>query len=136
MLADNDDSLHTIIAGNWVKKTSGGYGPSWLLAAPGATLQSVQLKPQIAVSGKYALYAYVPVVDSAATQTHCLINNGTTTKDVIISSNIQAEGQTSGEWVSLGTYSLPKGNTATVTISTKDANGYIVADAVLCVPVK
>lgn len=136
VLADNDDSLHVTVTGNWVKKTSGGYGPSWLLATPAATTQSVQLKPQITVSGVYALYAYVPVTDSAATQTHYFINNGNTTKDITVSSNIQAEGQTSGEWVPLGTYNLPKGNTTSITISTKDTNGYVVADAVLCVPVR
>jgi hypothetical protein len=107
-----------------------------LLAAPAVTLRSVQWKPKIVVPGNYALYAYIPVVGSAATQTHYLINNGTTTKNVVLSSNIIAEGQTSGEWVSLGTYTLPKGNATSVTISTKDANGYVVADAVLCVPVK
>ena len=136
VLADNDDSLHVTVTGDWIKKTSGGYGPSWLLATPAATTQSVQLKPQITVPGVYALYAYVPVADSAATQTHYFISNGSTAKDITVSSNIQAEGQTSGEWVSLGTYNLPKGNTTTITISTKDTNGYVVADAVLCVPVR
>jgi hypothetical protein len=136
VLADNDDSVHVTITGNWIKKTTGGYGSSWLLGKPADVPQSVQFKPQIAVAGKYALYAYVPVADSAAKQTHYLINNGTTIKDVTISSNIQAEGQTSGEWVSLGTYALPKGNVTTVTISTKDVNEYVVSDAVLCVPVK
>jgi hypothetical protein len=139
VLADNDDSLHVTITGNWKKQTGGGYGPSWLLAAPSNTPQSVQFKPHITVPGSYTLYAYVPVVDSAATQTHCIISNGTT-KDVFIPTPIPiaigTEGQTSGEWVSLGTYTLQKGNTTTVTISTKDANGYVVADAILFVPVK
>ena len=133
VLADDNDSLHVNIVGKWLKKGNGGYGPSWLLAAPADTPQSVQFKPTIAVAGKYALYAYLPVVDSAAAQTHYLINDGTKIKDAIVSSNIQAEGQTSGEWVSLGTYNLPEGNHTTVTISTKDVNGYVVADAVLCV---
>ncbi|TKK71727.1 FAD-dependent oxidoreductase [Ilyomonas limi] len=136
VLADDNDSVQVTITGNWIKKSNGGYGPSWLFAAPANAPQSVQLKPQIIAPGKYALYAYIPVVDSAATQTHYIINNGTITKDVIISPNIKAEGQTSGEWVSLGIYTLPKGAATTVTINTKDANGYVVADAVLCVPVK
>jgi len=45
-------------------------------------------------------------------------------------------GQTNGEWVSLGTWQLPAGDKATVTVTNKNANGTIVADAVLLVPVK
>jgi hypothetical protein len=106
-----------------------------LLAAPSATPPSVQFTSQITVPGSYALNTYVPVVDSAATQTHYIISNGTT-KDVFIPTHIEAEGQTSGEWVSLGTYTLQKGNSTTITITTKDANGAVAADAILLVPVK
>ncbi len=135
VLTDNDDAKSVNITGNWKKQTGGGYGASWLLAAPSTTPQSVQFKPHITEPGSYALYVYVPVVDSAATQTHYIISNGTT-KDVIITTPRHAEGQTSGEWVSLGTYTLQKRNTTTVTITTKDANGYVTADAILFVPVK
>ncbi len=75
------------------------------------------------------------MVDSAATQTHYIISNGTT-KDVFIPTPAHAEEQTRGEWVSLGTYTLQKGNTITVTITTKDANGAVAADTILFVPVK
>jgi hypothetical protein len=135
ILVDDNDTMHTTITGNWKKQTVGGYGPSWLLAAPSDTPQQIQFKPQITVPGSYTLYAYIPVVDSAATQTHFIIDNRTT-KDVIIPTPTHAEGQTSGEWVSLGTYTLQKGNTTTITITTASANGYITADAILCVPVK
>jgi hypothetical protein len=135
VLADNDDATSVTITGNWKKQTSGGYGPSWLLAAPSDTPQTVQFKPHITVPGSYTLYAYIPVIDSATTQTHYIISNGTT-KDVIIPTPTHVEGQTSGEWVSLGTYTLPKGNTTTITITTSNANGYVTADAILCVPVK
>ena len=133
VLADNDDSIHVTTTGNWIKQKSGGYGPSWLVAAPSQMPQSIQFKPDIKVAGSYTLYAYTPVVDSTATKTHFIINNGTA-KDVFISTPTHAEGQTSGEWVSLGTYNLQKGNSTTVTITTKDANGYVAADAILFVP--
>jgi hypothetical protein len=136
VLADNDDSLHVTITGNWKKQTGEGYGPSWLLGAPSGDPQMVKFTPHIAVPGNYALYAYMPMVDSGATQTHFIISNGTTTKDVFIPSHINVEGQTSGEWVSLGTYTLQKGNSTTVIITTKDANGYVAADAILFVPQK
>jgi len=136
VLADNDDSASGVtITGNWKKQTSGGYGSSWLLAMPSDTQQTVQFKPHIIVPGSYTLYAYVPVVDSAATQTHYIISNGTT-KDVIIPTPTHIEGQTSGEWVSLGTYTLQKGIATTITVTTSNANGYVTADAILCVPEK
>jgi FAD dependent oxidoreductase len=135
LLADNDDSLYATITGNWSKQQQGGYGPSWLKASPSATAQVV-FRPQVIVPGGYALYAYVPVYDSASTQTHCIISNGTTSKTIIITPPVKVEGQTSGEWVTLGTYQLPKGNSSTVTITTKNASGYVAADAILFVPVK
>ena len=109
----------------------------WPFLAGGAfEVAAVQnFKPDIIVAGRYALYAYVPLVDSAAMQTHYIINNGRIT-DVFIPPRIQPEGQTSGEWVSLGTYTLHKGKGTSVTITTKDANGYVAADAILFVPVK
>ena len=136
VLVDNSDSLHTTITGNWIKQTTNGYGPSWLMATPSAAEQRIKFTPQVTAKGNYALYAYVPVVDSAATQTHYIISNGVITKDVFISSHIKVEGQTNGEWVSLGTYALQKGTAATVTITTKNGNGNIAADAILFVPVK
>jgi hypothetical protein len=106
-----------------------------LLAAPPKTPQSIQFRPHITVPGSYTLYVYMPLVDSAATQTHYIISNRTT-KDLIIPTPTHAEGQTSGEWVSLGTYTFQKGNTTTVTITTNNAYGYVTADAILYVPVK
>jgi hypothetical protein len=135
LLVDNDDSLHVTITGKWKNETE-GYGPSWLRSAPPPAMQSVQFSPQVIVAGKYALYAYIPVTDSAATQTHFIIHNGTITKDVFIPSRVHVEGQTSGEWVSLGTYTLPQGKRTSVTITTKNADGYVAADAILFVPVK
>ena len=66
-----------------------------------------------------------------------LIQNNGTTKDVIIATPTHAEGQTSGEWVSLGTYTLAKGNKTIVTLTTSKAvNGAVAADALLFVPEK
>jgi len=136
ILADNDDAAHVTVTGNWSKKTSGGYGPSWLVAAPGAGEQSVQFKPEINVAGNYTIYAYIPSVDSAAAQTHFMVSDGKTNKDIFIASQVEVEGQTSGEWTSLGSYTLQAGNNATVTITTKGANGFVAADALLFVPKK
>jgi hypothetical protein len=50
--------------------------------------------------------------------------------------DIQIVGQTSGEWVSIGTYNLPAGKKAYVEISNKGADGIVLADAVLFLPGK
>lgn len=134
VLADNDDSLHIKITGNWQRKTNGGYGPSWLMAAGNAG-GAVVFRPQIKKAGKYALYTYIPAVDNAAAQTNYTVFNGSATKNISISSNIKVEGQTSGEWGALGTYTLPQGTKATVTIGAAPT-GITAADAILFVPVK
>jgi hypothetical protein len=136
VLVDNDDSLHIIIEGNWQAENNGGYGPSWLKATPSNNLQSVQYSPIIKVSGKYSIYAYLPTVDSASKNYHFIIRTGITEKDLFISSGIHVEGQTSGEWVSLGTYSLFSDKKTIVVIDNKKADGYITADGVLFVPEK
>ena len=73
------------------------------------------------------------MIDSAAAQTHFIINDGTKANDVLISSRVNVEGQTSGEWILLGRYNLIKGSSVSVTITTKNANGFTAADAVLWV---
>ena len=136
VLADNDDTDFVTITGKWVKKSRGGYGTSWLLAAPSGIPQQVTFRPNLTATGSYGLFAYMPMVDSATKQTHFIINNGLTSKDLFISPPTKVEGQTSGEWLSLGNYTLQKGTSTSVTITTKDADGYVAADAILFVPVK
>ena len=55
---------------------------------------------------------------------------------MINKSEIAIEGQTSGEWVYLGNFLLPKGKQSSVTITDKDADGALVADAILLVHMK
>ena len=85
--------------------------------------------------GNYTIYAYLPMVENAAQQMHYIINNGVS-KDVIIPTPSHIEGQTSGEWVSLGSYTLVKGNKTAVTLTTVKADGIVTADALLFVPEK
>ncbi len=133
VLADDDDSTHIKITGNWERKTSGGYGPSWL-SYSSKSAGSVVFQPQIKQAGRYNLYTYVPAADNAAAQTTYIVFDGTNKKQVSVATNIKVEGQTSGEWVSLGSYTLPVGTHATVTIQAKGQQGITAADAVLFVP--
>jgi hypothetical protein len=135
ILVDDGDTTHTTITGTWNRQTSGGYGPGWLLAVPDGTPQKVQFRPEISAAGLYTLYVYVPVTDGAAPQTRYIIDNGNT-REVTIATPTRVEGQTRGEWVSLGNYSLKKGSAFTVTVTTGKTPGSVTADALLCVPVK
>jgi len=50
--------------------------------------------------------------------------------------DVVVEGQTEGEWVSLGRYSFSDGNKGYVAITGKGADGIVSADAVLFIPVR
>ncbi|HET9746384.1 MAG TPA: FAD-dependent oxidoreductase, partial [Chitinophagaceae bacterium] len=143
ILVDNEDKECVNVEGTWQRKTSepehgyvGNYGPSMLIGDHVSEKQ-VKFVPVIKESGKYRLYAYVPKVPGGAGQTHYIVYDGKNSKEIFInSSSIRVEGQTSGEWTSLGIFSLPKGTQSFVAVTNKGANGTIIADAVLFVPLK
>lgn len=143
ILVDNEDKERIQMEGSWQRKTSepqhgyvGNYGPSMLV---GDHLSAKQVKfiPFIKDPGDYSLYAYCPKVPAASRQTHYIVYDGKNSKEIIInSSSVQVEGQTSGEWILLGIFSLPRGTQSYVAVTNSGADGDIVADAVLFVPVK
>ena len=55
---------------------------------------------------------------------------------VIHKDSVRIEGQTTGEWVELGTYNFQKSPMPYIEISTGDTSGAVIADAVLFIPVK
>ncbi len=137
VLTDNDDSNHVAMTGDWKKISSGGYGPSYLATGPSHIEKKIQFIPEIKVSRNYAVYAYIPEVDSAARQMQFTVYDGRVSKRIFINkSEVKVEGQTSGEWVSLGTYKLVKGAKSFVSITNRNADGITVADAILFKPVK
>jgi hypothetical protein len=135
ILVDDNDSLHTTITGSWSRQSQHGYGPSWLCTEGKGNAQQVQFTPEIKQAGRYEVYTYLPSAEKASTHIIYKINTGRFTKEVVVSSSVNVEGQTSGEWISLGRYDFAKGKKAAVTVTTKGADGRIVADAILWVPV-
>jgi hypothetical protein len=136
ILADNDDK-GVEVKGNWVVEKKGGYGPTFLVNQPDAKETStVTFAPEIPRTEKYTGYIYFPKVDKSSASTKVIVNDGKTSKEIIVrESDIRVEGQTSGEWVSLGTYTLPQGRKSYTQVSTANADGKVVADAVIWVPV-
>jgi hypothetical protein len=138
VLVDNEDSDFVHVTGTWKTEKHGGYGPTWLTLAPGNSIAgSARFIPTIKKDGDYRVYAYFPKAQNASTKTNITIYDGQkTTEKIINQSDLRVEGQTAGEWLSLGAYKIAQGKKAYVEVSGKNADGVIVADAVLFVPVK
>ncbi|WPV01437.1 FAD-dependent oxidoreductase [Mucilaginibacter sp. cycad4] len=135
VLVDNEDSH---ITGDWKTEKSGGYGPTYLTDGSKAeTAKSVLFIPENLKKGAYHVYTYFPKVMNPATKTYITIYDGEkATEKIINQSDLQVEGQTSGEWLPLGLYNFSEEKKGYVEISNKSADGVIVADAVLFVPVR
>ncbi|WP_432327105.1 FAD-dependent oxidoreductase [Mucilaginibacter sp. P25] len=135
VLVDNEDSH---ITGNWKTEKSGGYGPTYLTDNSKAeTAKSVRFIPEKLKKGAYHVYTYFPKVMNPAAKTYITIYDGEkATEKIINQSDLQVEGQTSGEWLPLGLYNFSEENKVYVETSNKNADGVIVADAVLFVPVR
>jgi len=135
ILVDNDDATHTSRTGNWQTADHGGYGPSYFKGQAGAGA-TFRFTPAITKQHTYTLYLYTPKVTDAATSMDVTVQDGKALKNITIHpAEIIVEGQTSGEWVSLGDYTFPVGNKAYVEITTpQGSTGTVTADALLCVP--
>lgn len=138
ILVDNDDKENVSMNGKWETGEKGGYGPTYFYAAKGAgSGRSAKFIPQVKKDGKYNVYAYVPKVENAASVITFSVFNGKELKaNPVNVAGIKVEGQTSGEWIPVGEYTLPQGRNAYVEISNNNADGTVVADAVLFVPVR
>ncbi len=142
VLVDNDDKENVLIEGNWQRKSSeekqgytGNYGPSMFVAGKSEEKLMVKFIPHVKVGGMYTVYAYIPKIPQSSDRTNFIVFDGKGSKEINISNAaVQIEGQTSGEWVSLGIFELRPGKQAFVSITNKEADGAIVADAVLFVP--
>jgi hypothetical protein len=134
------DNLAKIVKkeGNWEQKAGYVYGPDALFhESADKSLATVTFYAGNLKAGQYEVFSYYPVVDKGSTVTSIQVFDGKNTRDhTIIKSDIQVVGQTSGEWVSLGKYSIKENAGAYVRISNLKADGIIVADAVLFKPLK
>lgn len=136
ILVDDADAGVEIEAG-WTRVSrSGGYGLSYLEIPADAERCSVRYTVEsMPSSGDYAVYAYQNADRRLAMQTAVRVFTGDECRDVIIDrSRMDVLGQTSGEWVPLGTYRFEKGMTGAVEFDNSLAEGAVTrADAVLFV---
>lgn len=137
ILVDNSDSVNIQRKGSWTVERRGGYGPDFLVHQPSGQPASVWFNADIPKAGTYSGYIYFPKAQNMSRSTLVIVNDGERTHGITIKeSDIRVEGQTSGEWVSLGTYRLPAGRKSSVQVSGKDADGKVIADAVIWVPAR
>ena len=138
ILVDNSDVLKVERTGDWTIHKYGGYGPDYFIADTVSQYpKSIRYKPEVSKKGKYELYIYYPKLKNAAQSTLVHVYDGSRIKEVLIKdAEVNVVGQTSGEWISLGTYSLDVGRKAYVEILAKGSDRAVVADALLLVPAK
>jgi hypothetical protein len=138
ILVDNSDSANVELIGSWSLKKGGTYGPSAYYSTVNDKPKAVKFMPAIRKSGYYDLYTFVlPAISKASTATSFMLFDGNKEKEVVIKlADVKIKGQTSGEWVYLGRQTLTAGAKPWIVVSDKGADGVIVADAVLWIPVQ
>ncbi len=141
ILIDNDDKGSVTLVGSWttLKNSPGCYGPSLLSSAYGekSQIRSVKFSTLIEKDGDYEVYVYIPRTAGGSSTNEVSFYDGKRrhTHD-LKPGQLKIEGQTSGEWMLLGQYDLQKNERAHVEVSTRGADGTVVADAVLISPVR
>jgi hypothetical protein len=134
LLVDNDDKDNVNVEGEWSPLKKGGYGPS-LLSLKGNGNEHVRFIPSVTKKGKYIVYVYYSKQAGQSSQTTYNVFDGKVNKEITLrQADIIIEGQTSGEWISLGSYNLPAGRKSHIEVTTKNSDGLVLADAVVLIP--
>lgn len=129
---DDNDKSHVTVEGKWITSKD-GYGPTMLRAdTADGKAKSVIYKPVIKKAGAYRVYLYSSSSNNTPVQVG--VFDGLLSRMITLDPTIHAEGQTSGEWISLGKFDLPEGKQASVQISVLHPKDRAQADAVLFVP--
>lgn len=138
ILIDNVDEKYVEKTGEWTVSKWGAYGPNLFVDnSQGKEIKTVKFNIDIKKKGKYRVYFYLPKISDLSTKIPIsIVSDGKIVEKTINPHEVVVEGQTSGEWVSLGEYAFAKGKKAYVEISNKGGDGNIVADAILLVPQK
>jgi len=136
VLLDNDNASQVVVTGDWNHSKKGAYGMSMLVdSSKGAGNKTIRFMPALSRTGTYHIYTYIPKLPGLSSHTPVNIYNGREVKKTMIrAEDIKVVGQTSGEWVSLGRYQLAKDKKVYVEITNNNADGFVIADAVLFIP--
>jgi hypothetical protein len=136
VLIDNDNIKSIEALGAWSKIGDArfSYAPSRLQYNGPASNEAYVRFVSSQVKGKYKVYSYFPKIDSASSSTTFIVSDGKALNEISINhSDINIQGQTSGEWILVGEFDFVPGKTHYVEITNKNADGIVIADAVLFV---
>ena len=132
----DDDSPLVEVPSDWIReKGSSGYGPTFLRSVPGDNSGKVIYHIPDNLKGEYAVYAYQQKVWSNPLVTWTFSGHecsGTTSISVNLES-LAIAGQTSGEWIPLGTFRPGRGATIEVSFG-PSADLPCKSDALLLLP--
>ena len=139
ILVDNDDTTAVEVRGDWTlaHDTYRGYGLNFYVDnSKGDTLKTIRYTPEIQAPGSYKVYAFFPQLKESTTHTPVTVYTGVDTVSMQVhKDDVKVVGQTGGEWVCVGEYTLPRGREAYVEISNQGADNVVAADAVLFLPI-
>lgn len=135
ILVDNDNTDRIEFRGNWEKK-NWGYGSSMLLShKTNNAANSVLFFPEIKKKARYKVYAYLHTQKDNTVNVEVFDGKQSITKNIASPGN--SSGQHSqGDWVLVGEFAFKPGKKTHIALSDEVSHTSIVADAVLCVPVK
>ncbi|MCB1098523.1 MAG: FAD-dependent oxidoreductase [Verrucomicrobiae bacterium] len=129
------DDVSATLTGNWTPSTStGGYVSQHYLhdENTGKGEKTARFETKIGHTSNYEIRLYFPAHGNRATNVPVTIkHNAGTTELAINQKTTGADGYTI-----LGTFTLTAGQSSSVTISTSDTDGYVIADAVQWVEAK
>lgn len=133
-----DDSELKSIPEGWAPvKRRGGYGSSYLRSQNKENTNPIRFEKEIANTSDYTVYTYYHSGALTPSTVHYTFFDGTKEHQMSIKkSDVVIEGQTSGEWISLGTYRIDKGAKIYIDVNGNTADGKAVADAILLIPNK
>jgi hypothetical protein len=138
ILVDNDDKTAVTTKGNWKRMPNyeGCYGPSLLLdTSSNKAGDFVRFTPSIKKAGNYSVYIYIEKAPGVTSRLNLDVYDGKTQKSIDLDLNqVVVKGQTEGEWVLIDKFYFSPGNKSYISISGKNANGNVFADAVLFIP--
>ncbi|GAC1648149.1 MAG: FAD-dependent oxidoreductase [Gemmatimonadaceae bacterium] len=137
VIVDDSDIDRVHVTGAWERTaTRGSYGPSLLKSGGGAGV--VRFRPHLAVAGRYAVYIYWPRIGGLTSNASVEIRHrgGAASVHVDMRSSTETAQGGLASWRPLGEFEFTEGDDGGVDINAPGADGVVVADAVLFLPLR
>lgn len=134
VLLTTEDETHVQLTGQWRQEEKGGYGLSFQVAdAPDRPSEASFTLPDLQ-EDRYQLYTYYPKLEGSTSEVSYHIQDARGEQEVRLKlKDAKIEGQTSGEWLPVGTYQAG-GNGGKITIKNDNIDGLLPINAILLVP--